>query len=212
MNPIRILIVDDHPVLRRGIKSLLSNYEDFEVVAEAPNLKKARECLQTLSLDIILLDIRLSNESGLDLLQDIHGMNLAPRVLVLTSFDEDEYIHAALKRGAHGYLLKNASDEMLCDAIRTIYQNGRVLSPKVTEHLVERLSEQSLAISPQNNFTAEELDLLKRIVQGANNEQIASDLFISLATVKRKLRKIFNKLNVQNRAQAAAEAVQRGLI
>ena len=212
MKMIQILIVDDHPVLRRGIKSLLSNNDDFVIVGEAPDLDTARAKLRELQPDIVLLDIRLSGESGLDLLEDVQTMTNAPRVLILTSFDDDEYVLDALKSGAHGYLLKNVSDEMLCDAIRTVHQNGHVLSPCVTDHLVRQLTDHNWFRNSTPTFTEEELDLLHRIVLGANNDQIASDLFVSVATVKRKLRKVFDKLNVQNRAQAAAEAVQRGLV
>jgi DNA-binding NarL/FixJ family response regulator len=211
MNTIRILIVDDHPVVRRGIKSLLSNHADFEVIAEAATVSTALDLTEKMIPDVILLDIRLANESGLELLRYIGEYDT--KILILTSFDDEEHVRAALQGGAHGFILKNVSDEMLCGAIRTIYQGGRVLSPQVTEQMVQHLA--LAADQPtftEMAFTEEELRLIRLLIAGASNDQMAADLYMSLASVKRKLRQIFTKLNVQNRAQAAAVIVQRNLI
>jgi DNA-binding NarL/FixJ family response regulator len=207
MGAIRILIVDDHPIVRRGIKSLLSNHEDFEVVGEAGTVEAALDLLQQLSPDIVLLDIRLPGESGLDLLNKINTLDT--KVVVLTSFDDDEHVLAALRGGAHGFILKNVSDEMLCGAIRTIHQGGRVLSPQVAEQLT---TESEKSPVDQTELSPEELRLLRLLIEGASNDQMAVELYMSVASVKRKLRHIFTKLNVQNRAQAAAVIVQRNLI
>ena len=138
MDTIRILIVDDHPVVRRGIRSLLSNHADFEVVGEAARLDSARALIEQLALDVILLDIRLVNESGLELLNDLRASEA--KILILTSFDDEEHVRVALQGGAHGFILKNVSDEMLCGAIRTVHQGGRVLSPQITEHMTHHLT------------------------------------------------------------------------
>ncbi|MBC7813654.1 MAG: response regulator transcription factor [Burkholderiales bacterium] len=207
---IRILIVDDHPVVRRGIKSLLSNYAGFEVVGEAAAVDSARMMIEVLTPDVILLDIRLAKESGLELLSHINLT--ASKVLILTSFDDDEHIRAALQGGAHGYILKSVSDELLCGAIRTVYQGGQVLSPQITEQVLNLAAESDSANLDETTFSDEELRMIRLLIAGTSNDQMAAELYMSVASVKRKLRHIFDKLKVQNRAQAAAVIVQRNLI
>ncbi len=208
MNTIRILIVDDHPVVRFGIKSLLSNHSDFEVVGEAISVKSALELIEQLHPDIVLLDIRLPGESGLDLLHQIQ--QFAVKVLILTSFDDEEHIRVALQGGAHGFILKSVSDEMLCGAIRTVHQGGRVLSPQITDRIAQQLTAE--VESPNFDFDVQELQIIRLLVAGGSNDEMAAELYMSVASVKRKLRQIFTKLNVHNRAQAAAVIVQRHLI
>ena len=206
---IRILIVDDHMVVRRGIRSLLSNHADFDIVGEAWDVSGAMEKVRELRPDVVLLDIRLPDESGLALLKQIRQEGIETRVLVLTSFDDEEYIMGALREGANGFIIKNVSDDRLTGAIRAVYRNERVFSPQVTEQIVQQyVAEQE---TPQT-FSAEERRILQLLVTGASNDDIAAELYMSLTSVKRKLRTIFSKLKVQNRAQAAAEAVQRDLI
>jgi DNA-binding NarL/FixJ family response regulator len=191
--------------------SLLSNHGDFEVVGEAGTVNSAFELIQLLMPDIVLLDIRLPGESGLELLDRIKALDT--KVLILTSFDDEDHILAALRGGAHGFVLKNVSDEMLCGAIRTIHQGGRVLSPQVTEQMVQQLTTEPAASSfIENGLSEAELRILRLLVEGASNDQMAAELYMSVASIKRKLRQIFTKLNVQNRAQAAAVVVQRNLL
>jgi DNA-binding NarL/FixJ family response regulator len=211
MDAIKILIVDDHPVVRQGIKSLLSNHADLDVVGEADSVNSALEQVQQLAPDVVLLDIRLPGESGLDLLEKLKVFNT--KVLILTSFDDEEHVLVALRGGANGFILKNVSDEMLCGAIRTIYQGGRVLSPQIAERMVQQLTTEPESPSiDEHDLSFQELQLLRLLVEGASNDQMAAELFMSVASVKRKLRNIFTKLKVQNRAQAAAVIVQRQLI
>lgn len=208
MSTIRILIVDDHPVVRLGMKSLLSNHTDFEVVGEAETVKSAQELIEQLRPDIVLLDIRLPGESGLDLLHQIQ--RFAAKVIILTSFDDEEHIRVALQGGAHGFILKSVSDEMLCGAVRTVHQGGRVLSPQITDRIAQQLTTE--AESPNFDFDTQELQIIRLLVAGGSNDEMAAELYMSVASVKRKLRQIFTKLNVHNRAQAAAVIVQRHLI
>jgi two-component system, NarL family, response regulator DevR len=211
MSAIRILIVDDHPVVRRGIKSLLSNHADFEVVGEAGAVNEALALVERLMPEIVLLDIRLPGASGLELLKRIR--HFETKVLILTSFDDDDHIRVALQGGAHGFILKSVSDEMLCGAIRTVHQGGRVLSPQITEQMVKHLTGEAEQLPfSEVEFNEEELRIIRMLIAGASNDQMAADLYMSVASVKRKLRHIFDKLNVQNRAQAAAVIVQRNLI
>jgi DNA-binding NarL/FixJ family response regulator len=210
MNAIRILIVDDHMVVRRGIRSLLSNHDDFEIVGEAGGVASGMELVRDLVPDVVLLDIRLPDDSGLSLLKQIRREAIPTRVLVLTSFDDEEYVMGALREGANGFIIKNASDDRLTGAIRAVYRDERVFSPQITEQIVQQVvAEQERA---SQGFSEEERKILRLVVTGASNDDIAAELYMSLTSVKRKLRTIFSKLKVQNRAQAAAEAVQRDLI
>lgn len=206
---IRIHLVDDHPVVRRGLKSLLSNHADFDVVGESASVEEGQQHIPTLGPDVVLLDIRLPGASGLDLLRWLRQEQPQIKVLILTSFDDDEYVVEALRRGAHGFILKSSSDEMLCDAIRTVYRNGRVLSPQVTEHLVQPAGDE---VEQAARFTLEEVRIMQMLVDGASNEDIASSLYISVATAKRRLQRIFTQLGVSNRSQAVAEVVRRSLL
>jgi len=211
IKPIRILIVDDHPIVRRGIKSLLSNHSDLEVIGEAGTVSVAYELIQQLAPDIVLLDIRLPEESGLELLDKIKTVDT--KVLILTSFDDEEHILAALRGGAAGFILKNVSDEMLCGAIRIIHQGGRVLSPRITEQMTQQLNGKAERPTPDEYpLNEEEIRILHLLIEGASNDKMAAELYMSVASTKRKLSHIFTKLNVQNRAQAAAVIVQHNLI
>lgn len=211
MNPIHVLIVDDHPVVRRGIISLLSNHDDLEVVGEAGSVQAALELLSQLRPNVVLLDIRLPGESGLDLLDHIRTVDA--KILILTSFDDEEHVLEALQGGAHGFILKSVSDEMLCGAIRTVHQGGRVLSPQITERMVQHLTTDAVTESLDDvHFDEHELRIIRLLVEGNSNDEMAAELYMSVASIKRKLRQIFTKLNVHNRAQAAAVIMQRGII
>ena len=209
MTTIRIHLVDDHPVVRRGLKSLLSNHADFDVIGESATVEEGQQHIPELAPDVVLLDIRLPGASGLDLLRWLRQEQPQIKVLILTSFDDDEYVVEALRRGAHGFILKSSSDELLCDAIRIVYRNGRVLSPQVTEHLVQQAGEE---IEGDAEFTLEELRIMQMLINGSSNEDIASSLYISVATAKRRLQRIFIQLGVSNRSQAVAEVVRRSLL
>lgn len=211
---ITILIVDDHSVVRQGIKSLLSNYPEFKVVGEAEDGTAALNKFQTLTPDVVLLDIRMPGMSGLETLTRMRSIRPDIKALMLTSFEDDEYIKGALKAGARGYVLKSVSDESLVSAIQSVYEGERVLSPKITEQVVQWVIEEKKepGRAAAFGYEDEELHILKMLVDGANNSDIAEALYMSQTSVKRKLRKIFAKLGVQTRAQAAAEAVRQRII
>ena len=214
MRPIRILVVDDHPIVRQGITSLLSNYPEFEIVGEADNGQDAVVLAMEEEPDVVLLDIRMPGESGLEVLRRIRPLQPQARVLMLTSFDDDEYVVGALRAGAQGYVLKNVSDEMLVNAIRGVYRGERVLSPQAAERVVQQLLNEEPAPVPMVDvtFDEEERRILRLLTEGASNVEIADALYMSLSSAKRKLRAIFDKLEVDNRAEAAAEAVRRGVV
>ena len=213
MSPIRILIVDDHPIVRQGIRSLLSNYAEFNIVAEADNGRQAITLFRQHTPDVTLLDIRMPNESGLDVLNQIRSLQADAKVLMLTSFDDSEYVLTALRAGAQGYVLKGISDDMLVHAIRAACRGEKVLSPQVTEQVVQWAITEDTAVSPPHiTLDEDERQILRLLVEGASNQEIAEKLFMSPTTVKRKLRTIFEQLNVQTRTQAAAEAVRQRLV
>lgn len=213
MSAIRVLIVDDHPIVRQGISSLLSNYAEFDVVGQAENGKEALALVEEADPEIVLLDIRMPGESGLDVLRHIQGKQRETKVLMLTSFDDDEYVLGALRAGAQGFVLKNVSDEMLVNAIRSVWRGERVLSPQITERVVQyALADGSANIVANTHFDEDERRILCMLTEGANNVEIGEALFLSLSSVKRKLRTIFDKLNVESRAEAAAEAVRQGVV
>jgi len=213
MDRIRIIVVDDHPIVRQGIRSLLSNYPEFEIVGEADHGAAAIEQIRRLAPDITLLDIRMPGESGLEVLKRIRQIQPEAKVLMLTSFDDDEYVMEALRAEAYGFVLKSVSDGMLINAIKAVYRGQHVLGPQVTGPVIRRaISDRSESKQPAVEFDEDEQQILRLIVAGATNPQIASDLYMSHTSVKRKLRHIFTKLGVQTRTEAAAEAVRRGLI
>lgn len=213
MTSIRILVVDDHPIVRQGIRSLLSNYPEFEIVAEADNGRTALQKFSHHLPDVTLLDIRMPNESGLDVLNQIRATQPDAKVLMLTSFDDSEYVMTALRAGAQGYVLKGISDDMLVNAIRAACRGEKVLSPQVTERVVQwAIADDTAVPTPTFNFDDEERQMLRMLVHGASNPEIAEKLFMSQTTVKRKLRNIFEQLNVETRTQAAAEAVRNRLV
>ena len=215
MSPARVLIVDDHPVVRQGIKSLLSNYDTFEVVGEAATGATAIDQFRSARPDVVLLDIRLAKDSGLEVLDSILDDDPEARVLMLSSFDDDEYVERSLRAGALGYVLKGDSDAQLVSAIEAVAAGHRALSPRVAEQLVELMLSPTQAHGPEfEEPEFEEIDraILRMLSDGASNGQIASKLFMSDSSVKRRIRSIFNRLGVTRRAEAAAEAARPGLV
>ncbi len=205
-----ILIVDDHPIVRQGLRSLLSNYPAFSIVGEASNVHEALAAFRRSRPDVSLVDIRLGADSGLDLVDAMLEEDPGARVVVVSSFDDDEYVTRSLRAGALGYVLKVDSPSVLVTAIETVAAGQRALSPRVTAHLVEQLMGE--ASSPEPDLDQVELRMLSMLSRGLSNGQIAEELYISDTTVKRRLRVVFGKLGVSRRAEAGAAAARRGLI
>lgn len=217
MTAIRVMIVDDHPVVRQGVRSLLSSYADMEIVAEADTAQAALDTAPAARPDVIVLDIRMPGATGVASLPLLRQRCPGARVLMLTSFDDDEYIAGALRAGARGYLLKGASDETLVSAVRAVYRGESVLSGPVMNRMVTQFAGPSRDRPLPDgaggaDLGDEERQILARLVAGLSNPRIAGELYLSETTVKRKLQDIFEKLGVSTRAQAAAEAVRRGLV
>jgi len=213
MERIRVMVVDDHPVVRQGLRSLLSNYPDLILVGEAEGSPGALDLAERVAPDVILLDIRMPGTSGVETARLLCRQCPAAKILMLTSFDDQEYVAGALQAGAHGYLLKSASDEMLVSAVRAVYRGERVLSPTVMDRVVHEFTEYSRERAQrQTGLSDDERRILHMLAAGASNPKIAAEMYLSETTVKRKLQDIFEKLGVTTRAQAAAEAVRRGLV
>lgn len=214
MTSAAVLIVDDHPVVRTGIRSLLSNYPQLTVAGEAASGDDAVAAFEALAPDVVLLDIRLGSDSGLEVLDALLEIDPRARVLMLSSFDDEEYLARSLRTGAAGYVLKADSDEMLVTAIETVAAGGRVLGPQMADRLVERLYDDVGARPDQTppEFDDVDLKVLESLAEGASNSDIASQLFISDSTVKRRIRTLFDRLGVDRRPEAVAEAFRRGLV
>jgi DNA-binding NarL/FixJ family response regulator len=201
---IRILVVDDHAIVRKGLVALLNTVEGLSVVGEASDGEAAVEAHRALKPDVTLMDLRLPKIGGADAIARIRQNNPAARIIVLTTFDGDEDIFRALQAGAKGYLLKGMDAAELTDAIRAVYAGKSKIPAFVAEKLAERMGGPAL--------TARELEVLKRIVAGRSNKEIGSDLHISEATVKTHINSILSKLGVSDRTQAATSALQRGIV
>jgi two-component system, NarL family, response regulator DevR len=210
----RILIVDDHPVVRQGLRSLLSNHEEFEVVGEAASTDDGLRLFLAHRPDVTLVDIRLGAGSGLDLLDAILDDDPSAHVVVVSSFDDDEYVTRSLRAGALGYVLKADSPSVLVTAIQSVAAGERALSPRVTSHLVQQLMREAEGPDEPDHpdLDALERQMLTMLSRGMSNGQIADELFMSDTTVKRRLRVVFTKLGVSRRAEAVGAAARRGLL
>ncbi|HVW78045.1 MAG TPA: response regulator transcription factor [Alloacidobacterium sp.] len=201
---IQIMVVDDHHIVRQGLAALIATMPDMKVVAEASDGVQAIELYKKHRPDVTLMDLRLPNKNGVDAITQIRKEFPAARIIVLTTFDGDEDIYRALQAGAKGYLLKGMNADELTQAIRTVHAGKSRIPAVVAERLAERMGGPSL--------TNRELDVLKKIVNGRSNKEIAGDLFISEATVKTHINSILSKLGVNDRTQAATTALQRGIV
>ncbi len=211
--PIRILIVDDHPVVRHGLRNLLSINSDFEIVGEAEDGAQVFPLLAEHATDVILLDIQMSDQSGIDVARRVLQSYPHIKIIILTTYDDEAYLEAGIEAGVHGYLLKSVSHDTLPDSIRAVMRGEKLLSPSLVSKVMtnyQKLAQEQA--KREVGLTAEDLKILTLIADGANNKSIAEALFWSEATVKRRVQEILEKLGVSNRAQATAEAVRRGWI
>ena len=214
MSPIRILIVDDHTMVRDGLNTMLSRQRDFTVVGEASNGREAIELAQDTSPDVILMDLRMPEVSGVEAMRTIGSRDPVVRFIVLTTFDTDEYIFDAIEAGATGYLLKDTSREELFNAVRAVHRGESQIEPGVAAKVLSRFQELSRH-GPENNresLSEREIEVLQLIARGSANKQIAGELLISESTVKTHIANIFRKLNVSHRTEAVTQALQRGII
>ena len=201
---IRVLIADDHSVVREGLVSLIRGKADMIVVGEAANGREAVELWKQHRPDVTLLDLRMPELDGVGAIMEIRAQDDAAHIIVLTTFDGDESIYRAIKAGAKGYLLKDAEREALTDCIRRVHQGETCIPPALAAKLADRVGGETLSYR--------EIDVLKLLAQGKSNKEIGSTLFISEGTVKSHAKRIFAKLDVISRTAAVASATRRGLI
>lgn len=209
--PITILIADDHPLIRQGLRVVIEAQPDLRLVGEAVNGGQAVQLAQALHPDIIIMDLKMPVMDGLSATREISLTVPRAQVLILTSFPDDENVYAAIKAGAVGFLLKDASAEYLLDAIRTVQGGESVLHPAIARKLMREIKEPSRLPPTTDPLTARELEVLACMAQGMSNRQIAQQLSVSVRTVSSHVRSILDKLHLANRTQAALYAVEQGI-
>jgi two-component system, NarL family, response regulator LiaR len=213
MNQIGVLIVDDHAVVRSGLESLLSSFEDISVVGTAEDAPTAlRECERRCP-DVVLLDIQLGGCDGITVASQLHKQTPNAKIIMLTAFANDEYVEGAVRAGARGYLLKNSPASILVEAIRQVRQGKYMLSPILMDSVLEQFHKLAqVKVKYECGLSEDEIQVLSLIAQGATNDEVAKRMYWAQRTVRRKVDEILIKLGVRNRAQAVAEAIKKGLI
>jgi len=206
---IRVLVVDDHPIVRQGLVSVLGDEDDLEVVGEAGSGREAVARVQRLQPDVVLLDLEMPDLDGVAAIPQLLALRPGLGILVFTAYDTDERVLGAVRAGARGYLLKGASAEEIARGIRSVNAGGSYLEPRVTSKLIAEVS------SPRRSglvLSAREKEVLRLVADGLPTKQISASLSITERTVKFHVNSIFRKLGADNRAQAVALAAQRGLL
>jgi DNA-binding NarL/FixJ family response regulator len=213
---IRVLIADDQAMIRSGLRMILETESNITVVGEAADGDDAVQLARRARPDVVLMDVRMPRMDGIEATQAICAEPSAPRVLILTTFDLDDYVYAALRAGASGFLLKDAPAEQLVEAIRVVAEGDALLAPSVTRRLIDELARRpsldSGAVAGVADLTDRELDVLRLVARGLSNAEIATELFLGEATVKTHLGRVFAKLQVRDRAQAVVAAYESGVV
>jgi DNA-binding NarL/FixJ family response regulator len=208
----RVLVADDHPVVREGLSAMLSREKDIEVVGEAQNGREAIEKARALQPDVILMDLRMPEVDGIEAMRRIKAENPLVQFIILTTYDNDEYIFKGIEAGARAYLLKDAPRAELFKAIRAVRKGESLLEPAVAGRVLDRLAELSLQSHGPEALSERELEVLKLIAKGASNKLIATSLLIGESTVKTHVQSIFHKLGVGDRTEAVTEAIRKGIV
>jgi len=212
METIRILIADDHTVVRDGLTSMLERQRDFTAVGEARNGLEAVEKARELQPTVILMDLHMPEMDGIEAMIRIRAENPDIKFLVLTTYDTDEDIFRAIQAGAKGYLLKDASREELFQAVRAVHRGESLIEPGVAAKVLDRFAQLSRQRSETEVLSGREVEVLRLMAKGAANKEIAASLSISESTVKTHVANIFQKLDVNDRTEAVTTAMQRGII
>lgn len=208
---IRVMVVDDHTVVRKGLCSLLTAKYGLDVVGEAADGVEAVDKARELQPDVILMDLIMPRKTGLEAIIEIKKENPQARILVLTSFSEDAQIAAAIKAGAMGYVLKDASPDELIHTIRGVHMGKLSIPAEMMQIVLVGSSERQTESSPDNELTSREMDVLRQLAAGRSNQEIGDALGVSTTTIRTHVSSILRKLNLENRTQAALYAIEKGL-
>jgi DNA-binding NarL/FixJ family response regulator len=211
---IRVLLADDQRLVRSGFRMILGADPELEVVGEADDGVEAVALARELRPDVVLMDVRMPRLDGIEATRQIAAMSEPPRVLVLTTFDLDEYVYAALRAGASGFLLKDAPEDQLAAAIRIAADGGALFSPGVTKRLIERFASLEPGGTPPqlDGLTTREVEVLRLLARGLSNAEIAAELVVSDHTVKTHVARILAKLDLRDRTQAVIASYESGLV
>jgi NarL family two-component system response regulator LiaR len=215
MNKIKVLIADDHALFREGTRSLIDHEKDMEVVGEASDGEETVKLVKELHPHLVLMDIAMPKVNGIEATQRIKADNPATAVLILTAYDNDQYIVALLEAGAAGYLLKNVSGSDLVNAIRSVYAGEAVLHPAIAQKVFSRLGESGHPPEepvPTAELSEREMEILRLAAKGMSNQDIATQLYLSRRTVQAHLANIFRKIDVGSRTEAVLQALRKGWI
>jgi DNA-binding NarL/FixJ family response regulator len=211
---IRVLLADDQSLIRAGLRMILTSEPDIEVVGEATDGQEAVAKAGSVNPEVVLMDVRMPRLDGIEATRRIAGDDGAPRIIVLTTFDRDEYVYEALRAGASAFLLKDAPEHQLLAAIRVVAEGGSLFAPSVTRRLIERFAEGSHAQPPPalNELTARELEVLRLVARGLSNAEISAELVVSEHTTKTHVASLLQKLGLRNRVQAVVLAYESGIV
>jgi DNA-binding NarL/FixJ family response regulator len=212
VEPIKILIADDHPVVREGLTAMISREPDFKVIGEAKDGIEAVDRAKELKPDIVLIDLRMPEMDGVEAIRQIAVTEPDIRFIILTTYSDDEYIFRGIEVGARAYLLKDAPRDDLFKAIRAVYRGESLIQPVVASKVLDRFAELSRKAQAPETLSDREIEVLALIARGAANKEIASQLNITNSTVKTHITSIFQKLNATDRTEAVTQAIKRGII
>ena len=212
MATIRLMIADDHPVVREGLAAMLNKQADIEVVGEAENGREAIEQARRLHPDVILMDLRMPEVDGVEAMSRIAAESPETRFIVLTTYDNDEFIFKGIEAGARAYLLKDAPRDELFKAIRAVYRGESLIQPAVAGKVLDRFAQLSRQVQVPDSLSEREVDVIRLMADGAANKEIATGLAISESTVKTHIQTIFQKLGVRDRTEAVMQALRKGII
>jgi DNA-binding NarL/FixJ family response regulator len=210
--PIRVILADDHAVVRKGIREFLETDDALTVVAEASNGDEALKLIRELQPDVAVLDIQMPGQSGIDVTRAVRAARLPVGLLLLTAFDDEPYIRAALQAGANGYVLKTAEARDIIEAVQAVHEGKSAIDPAITRKLLAQMNQAETSDTPIEPLTERELEVLRLTARGYTNKAIGAQLAISDRTVQGHLAKIYDKLHAASRTEAVMRAVSLGLI
>ncbi len=213
MSVVKVLVAEDHPITREGIRKLLDSEDGFAVIGEAGDGEEAVQMVTELKPDVVIMDVAMPKLNGIEATRQIKLIRPATAVLILTAYDDDEYVFGLLEAGAAGYLLKTTSGDELTRAIGAVYKGEPVLDPLITRKVINRFrfpDKMPRAAKPSEHLSDREVDIIKLAARGMTNKEIADELHLSRRTVEGNLRSIFNKLGVGSRTEAVLYGVRKG--